>query len=55
MALQEFARVLRPGGKALILEFSKVWAPLSPFYDFYSFNVIPPLGKLVAGDQASYQ
>jgi len=54
-ALQEFARVLRPGGKALILEFSKIWEPLSPIYDFYSFHVIPKLGDKIANDKESYQ
>jgi demethylmenaquinone methyltransferase/2-methoxy-6-polyprenyl-1,4-benzoquinol methylase len=47
--------VLRPGGVAAVLEFSRVWAPLSPAYDWYSFNVLPRLGKLVAGDDASYR
>lgn len=55
MALKEFSRVLRPGGKVLILEFSKVWEPLSPLYDLYSFNVIPKLGELVAHDKDSYR
>jgi demethylmenaquinone methyltransferase/2-methoxy-6-polyprenyl-1,4-benzoquinol methylase len=54
-ALQEFSRVLRPGGKALILEFSKIWEPLSPIYDFYSFHVIPKLGDKIANDKESYQ
>ena len=48
-------RVLKPGGVALVLEFSRVWAPLAPAYDWYSFNVLPRLGKLVAGDEASYR
>jgi demethylmenaquinone methyltransferase/2-methoxy-6-polyprenyl-1,4-benzoquinol methylase len=54
-ALREMQRVLRPGGVAIVLEFSRVWAPLAPAYDWYSFNVIPRLGKLVAGDDASYR
>ena len=44
-ALAEMARVLRPGGRLLILEFSKVWKPLEPAYDFYSFKVLPWLGS----------
>jgi len=54
-ALAEMRRVLKPGGVAAVLEFSRVWAPLAPAYDWYSFNVIPRLGKLVAGDEASYR
>jgi len=54
-ALAEMRRVLRPGGVALILEFSQVWAPLRPAYDWYSFNILPRLGKLVANDEASYR
>jgi demethylmenaquinone methyltransferase / 2-methoxy-6-polyprenyl-1,4-benzoquinol methylase len=54
-ALAEMQRVLRPGGRAIILEFSKVWAPLKPAYDAYSFNVLPVLGKYVAKDEASYR
>ena len=48
-------RVLRPGGRLLVLEFSRVWAPLRPVYDAYSFGVLPRLGKLVAGDADSYR
>src|SRR5271166_783463 len=55
VALAEMRRVLRPGGVALILEFSQVAEPLRPVYDWYSFNVLPRLGKLVAGDEASYR
>ncbi len=54
-ALAEMQRVLRPGGRALVLEFSKVWEPLRPAYDAYSFNVLPVLGKYVARDEASYR
>jgi demethylmenaquinone methyltransferase / 2-methoxy-6-polyprenyl-1,4-benzoquinol methylase len=54
-ALAEMARVLRPGGRLLVLEFSKPAAPLAKPYDWYSFNVMPRLGKLVAGDADSYR
>ena len=54
-ALAEMCRVLRPGGRLLVLEFSKVAAPLSRAYDWYSFNVLPRVGKLVAGDAESYR
>ncbi|QDL36670.1 bifunctional demethylmenaquinone methyltransferase/2-methoxy-6-polyprenyl-1,4-benzoquinol methylase UbiE [Rhodoferax sediminis] len=54
-ALAEMNRVLRPGGKLLVLEFSKVAKPLEKLYDWYSFKVLPGLGKLVAGDDASYR
>jgi len=54
-ALLEMRRVLKPGGKLLVLEFSKVAAPLEKIYDWYSFKVLPRLGKLVAGDDASYR
>jgi demethylmenaquinone methyltransferase/2-methoxy-6-polyprenyl-1,4-benzoquinol methylase len=54
-ALAEMRRVLKAGGVAAVLEFSRVWEPLAPAYDWYSFNVIPRLGKLVAGDDASYR
>jgi demethylmenaquinone methyltransferase/2-methoxy-6-polyprenyl-1,4-benzoquinol methylase len=47
--------VLRPGGRLLVLEFSRVWQPLARLYDFYSFNVIPRVGKLVTQDEASYR
>jgi demethylmenaquinone methyltransferase / 2-methoxy-6-polyprenyl-1,4-benzoquinol methylase len=54
-ALAEMARVLKPGGRLLVLEFSKVAAPLAPAYDWYSFNVLPKLGQWIAGDGASYR
>ncbi len=54
-ALAEMRRVTRPGGKVLILEFSRVWAPLAPLYDAYSFSVLPWLGAKVAGDSESYR
>jgi len=54
-ALAEMSRVLRQGGRALILEFSKVAAPLAKAYDWYSFNVLPRLGQWVAGDGDSYR
>ena len=55
IALAEMNRVLKPGGKLLVLEFSKVARPLEKAYDWYSFKVLPRLGKLVAGDDASYR
>ncbi len=54
-ALAEMTRVLKPGGKLLVLEFSRVAAPLAPAYDWYSFNVLPWLGKRIAQDEASYR
>jgi demethylmenaquinone methyltransferase / 2-methoxy-6-polyprenyl-1,4-benzoquinol methylase len=54
-ALAEMHRVLNPGGKLLVLEFSKVARPLEKAYDWYSFSVLPRLGRLVARDEASYR
>ena len=54
-ALAEMRRVLRPGGCLLVLEFSQVWKPLAPAYDFYSFKVIPKIGKLITKDSDSYR
>jgi len=55
LALTEMNRVLRPGGRLLVLEFSKVAPPLAKAYDWYSFQVLPRLGRWVAGDADSYR
>ena len=55
LALAEMRRVLKPGGKLLVLEFSKVAAPLQKPYDLYSFSVLPWLGQKIAGDAESYR
>lgn len=54
-ALAEMYRVLKPGGRLLVLEFSKVWKPLEGAYDLYSFKLLPLMGKWVAKDAESYQ
>ncbi len=54
-ALAEMCRVLKPGGKLLVLEFSKVAQPLQKAYDWYSFSILPKLGSWVAGDAQSYK
>ncbi|HET8597460.1 MAG TPA: bifunctional demethylmenaquinone methyltransferase/2-methoxy-6-polyprenyl-1,4-benzoquinol methylase UbiE [Castellaniella sp.] len=55
LALAEMHRVLKPGGKLLVLEFSRVAPALAPVYDWYSFNVLPRIGRVVASDEASYR
>ncbi len=54
-ALKEMQRVLKVGGRLLVLEFSKVWQPLEKIYDTYSFKLLPLMGKLIAKDEASYR
>lgn len=55
VALSEMRRVLRPGGRLLVLEFSQIWKPLAKAYDVYSFKVLPWLGQKVANDSDSYR
>lgn len=55
VALKEMQRVLKLGGRLLVLEFSKVWQPLEKLYDVYSFKLLPLMGKLIAKDAESYQ
>ncbi len=54
-ALSEMYRVLRAGGRLLVLEFSQIYKPLAPLYDLYSFKVIPKIGEMIAGDSDSYR
>ncbi len=54
-AIAEMRRVLRPGGRLLVLEFSQVWKPLAPLYDLYSFKLLPWIGAKVANDADSYR
>ena len=54
-ALAEMTRVTRPGGRVIVLEFSKPWKPLARVYDAYSFTVLPALGRYVARDEAAYR
>lgn len=54
-ALKEMLRVIKPGGTVIVLEFSKVWEPLRPAYDAYSFRILPFMGKMFANDADSYR
>lgn len=54
-ALKEMLRVIKPGGSVLVLEFSKVWEPMKPVYDTYSFKLLPAMGKMLANDAESYR
>jgi demethylmenaquinone methyltransferase/2-methoxy-6-polyprenyl-1,4-benzoquinol methylase len=54
-ALAEMRRVARPGGRVIVLEFSRPWKPLAKAYDAYSFSILPALGKYIAKDEAAYR
>jgi len=54
-ALAEMTRVARPGGRVVVLEFSRPWKPLARAYDAYSFSILPALGKYIARDEAAYR
>jgi demethylmenaquinone methyltransferase/2-methoxy-6-polyprenyl-1,4-benzoquinol methylase len=54
-ALAEMTRVARPGGRVMVLEFSKIWKPLAGAYDAYSFGILPRIGKYVARDEEAYR
>ncbi|MBL79666.1 MAG: bifunctional demethylmenaquinone methyltransferase/2-methoxy-6-polyprenyl-1,4-benzoquinol methylase UbiE [Nitrosomonadaceae bacterium] len=55
VALKEMFRVLCPGGRLIVLEFSKIWEPLQPIYDKYSFDMLPTIGRFIADDEDSYR
>ncbi|HYC35888.1 MAG TPA: bifunctional demethylmenaquinone methyltransferase/2-methoxy-6-polyprenyl-1,4-benzoquinol methylase UbiE [Usitatibacter sp.] len=55
LALAEMRRVARPGGRVIVLEFSRPWKPLAGAYDAYSFSILPALGRYVARDEAAYR
>lgn len=55
VALKEMLRVIKPGGIVIVLEFSKIWKPLQPVYDTYSFKLLPTMGKAITDDAESYR